>query len=68
MLYDLLDCNVIPMSGLKCYTQVWILILCLCLDSNVISFSVIKYYTCICYGYFWFSNFGLWYVIPANTE
>ena len=49
MLYHLLDCDVIPMSGLQCYTYVWFANLYLCPDCNVISMSGLQIYTYFCY-------------------
>ena len=49
MLYHLQDCDVIPMSGLQCYTYVWFSNLYLCPDWNVISMSGLQIYTYFCY-------------------
>ena len=43
MLYHLLDCDVIPMSGLQCYISVWFATLYLFPDCNVISVSGLKF-------------------------
>ena len=40
MLYHLQDCDVIPMSGLQCYTYVWFANLYLFLLYNIIPTSV----------------------------
>ena len=49
MLYHLLDCDVIPMSGLQCYTYVWFENLYICPDCNVTSMSGLQIYTYFCY-------------------
>ena len=53
MLYHLLDCDVIPMSGLQCYTYVWFANLYLCPDWNVISMSGLQIYAYFCYTIFY---------------
>ena len=58
MLYHLLDCDIIPMSGMQRYTHVWFVNVYLCLDCNVI---------CI---YVWFANlclFLLYNIIPTSV-
>ena len=59
MLYHLLVCSFIPISGWPCYIIFWFANLYLCLVCKFIPISVIKYYTYFCYGYFCF--FQIWY-------
>ena len=59
MLYHLLVCSFIPISGWPCYIIFWFANLYLCLVCKFIPISVIKYYTYFCYGYFCF--FQIWF-------
>mgnify|MGYP006900142643 CR=1 FL=1 len=59
MLYHLLVCSFIPISGWPCYIIFWFTNLYLCLVCKFIPISVIKYYTYFCYGYFCF--FQIWF-------
>ena len=80
MLYHLLVCSVIPISGWPCYIIFWFANLYLCLVClfiptsgyfkldlrHFIPNSGLQYYTYICYGYFCLFKFDFRRVIPTS--